>query len=111
MNFKKTALLAVMGLAMTGVAVSTAAADPQWDANHPRRDQVNDRLENQNRRIHQERREGEINGARARALHAQDHRIRMQERRMAARHGGHITRSEQRKLNRELNHTSREIGH
>ena len=89
---------------------TSASADTRWEMNHPRRDQVNDRLENQNRRIHQEVREGEMSRARARYLHAEDRSIRAQERYYASRQGGHITRGQQRRLNREENRVSRQIG-
>jgi hypothetical protein len=40
-----------LSIAFTGITVVTATAETKWERNHPRRDQVNDRLENQNRRI------------------------------------------------------------
>ncbi len=89
---------------------SSAIADTKWQRHHPRREEVNARLARQNHRIHQERKEGEITGAQARALHQTDASIRAQERADAAAHGGHITRAEQRQLNGELNANSRAIG-
>ncbi len=89
---------------------SSAMADTKWQRHHPRREQVNQRLANQNRRIHQERKEGEITGAQARALHANDRSIRAQERADARAHGGHITKREQHQINRELNANSGAIG-
>jgi len=106
--------IAVVALATGFVAVSSAGsafAESAWDANHPRRDEVNDRLRNQDRRINQERREGEITHGQARQLHREDHQIRNEERRMAARDGGHITRYDQRVLNHQENRVSRQIGH
>ena len=46
--------------ALLGTSIAAASAQSNWDANHPRLEQVNDRLANQNRRINQEVREGEI---------------------------------------------------
>jgi len=97
----------------TGLAlmVTTGAmADTKWQSHHPRREQVNNRLANQNRRIHQERKEGDITGAQAKALHQQDRSIRAQERADAKANGGHITKAEQRQLNGELNAESKAIG-
>lgn len=91
-------------------AAAPAFAETEWEATHPRRDQVNDRLQNQNRRIDQERCEGELGRGQARQLHREDHRIRNEERRMAARDGGHITKADQRILNRQENRVSRRIG-
>jgi len=107
----KGSRLAVIILSL-GVVAATAelAAAGTWDQNHPRRAEVNGRLANQNWRINQERREGEITRGQAQALHAQDRFIRAEERFMAAQHGGHITRAEQRALNQQENGVSREIG-
>jgi hypothetical protein len=88
----------------------SAFAETSWEWNHPRRDQVNDRLQNQSRRINQEYREGEITRGQARALHREDRQIRREERTMASLDGGHITRADQRALNQQENVVSRQIG-
>ena len=87
-----------------------AGADGQWAKTHPRRDQVNDRLANQNRRIKQEVKEGEMSKGQAAKLHRQGHRIRQEERAMASTNGGHITKTEQRALNQQENQVSHQIG-
>jgi hypothetical protein len=92
-------------------AASAASAATPWQRHHPRRVEVNHRLANQNRRIHEERREGEITGAQARDLHAEDRGIRAQERFDASQHGSHLTRAEQGQLNREENGVSKQISH
>ena len=66
----------VVAFAFVGSAVSTAFAETQWERNHPRRDQVNDRLANQNRRINHELKEGEITKQQANQLHREDRVIR-----------------------------------
>ena len=106
----RTVLTAVAATVSLACLAGPAMADTPWQAHHPRREQVNNRLGNQNARIHQEVKEGEMSHARAARLHAADHRIRMQERRDAARDGGHITRREQARLNRRENRVSRRIG-
>src|ERR1700676_3148135 len=69
---------------------STAVlADTHWQQDHPRREQVNNRLANQNRRIHQEVKEGEITKSQAASLHKDDHQIRQEEQDMASQNGGH----------------------
>ncbi len=103
--------IAVIILSLGVVAGTAGLANAEtWNQAHPRRAEVNARLNNQNHRINQERREGEITAGQARALHAQDHFIRREERFMARQNGGHITRSEQRSLNQQENAVSREIG-
>jgi hypothetical protein len=87
-----------------------ASAETQWEKNHPRRDQVNDRLANQSRRIHQEVKEGELSHQQAAALHKEDRQIRGEERAMASQNNGHITKAEQRVLNQQENAVSRQIG-
>jgi hypothetical protein len=94
----------------TGFA-SSAFADTPWQRNHPRREQVNERLANQDHRINREYREGEISRGQAYRLHRADHQIRAEERMMASQNGGHITRLEQRALNQQENAVSRRIGY
>jgi hypothetical protein len=106
----KSLILTLSAVAVLGAA-GVASADTPFQANHPRREQVNNRLANQSHRITRERREGEITRTQAHVLRAQDRRIRAQERLDASRHGGHITKGEQRRLNHEENGVSREIGH
>jgi len=99
----------ILSLGVVAATTDLAAAGP-WNWNHPRRAEVNGRLANQNFRINQEFREGEITRGQARALHAQDRFIRSEERFMASQHGGHITPAEQRALNQQENGVSRKIG-
>jgi hypothetical protein len=106
---KKALVAASLVLAMG--AATAASAETPWQRHHPRRTEVNHRLANQNRRIHQERREGEITGAQARELHAEDRGIRAQERFDASHQHGHITRAQQAQLNHEENGVSRQIAH
>jgi hypothetical protein len=104
---KRTILIA-MTLALTG-ATFVSSADANWRSNHPRRAEVNARLNHQARRIHTERKEGEITAAQAHDLHVEDRGIRAQERFDASRNGGHITRAEQMRLNHEENGVSHQI--
>jgi hypothetical protein len=98
----------VITAALAGVA-GTASADTTWQKNHPRREQVNNRLANQNARIHQDVKNGTITRGQAAALHHQDHQVRQEERAMASQNGGHITKSEQKVLNQQENAISKDI--
>ncbi|MEM4988779.1 hypothetical protein V8G57_15405 [Collimonas sp. H4R21] len=100
-----TALVAVFSS-----AAGSAMADTTWQKNHPRREQVNNRLHNQNQRIKNEVKEGEISKAQAKNLHKEDHAIRQEERDMAKQNGGHITKPEQAVLNQQENGVSKQIG-
>jgi hypothetical protein len=97
------------GVFAVGVAGS-AMADTQWQKNHPRREQVNNRLKWQNHRINNEYKEGEITKQQANQLHKQDYQIRQEERDMASQNGSHITKLEQATLNQQENRVSQEIG-
>jgi hypothetical protein len=101
--------VAAATIALGGLATS-AFADTQWEKNHPRREQVNNRLANQNRRINKEVKEGEISKAQAAKLHREDRSIRREERTMASTNHGHITKAEQKALNQQENQVSKQIG-
>ena len=113
-NISKVIVLAVATTFIAGTAVSTMAADEtpkgQWAKKHPRRAQVNHRLNNQNKRIHKEVKEGELSKTQAQALHKDDRQIRQEERDMASQNGGHITKQEQATLNQQENAVSKQIG-
>lgn len=88
-------------------ARSMAQSAPVPD--HPRENEVNQRLDNQQARIQQGVANGTLNGNQA----ARDERhvanIARRESVDEARHGGHITKGEQRRLNRAENRNSRQI--
>jgi hypothetical protein len=104
------ACVSTLGHAQSASAPAGAASRAEWSKEHPRRAEVNARLAHQNKRIHDEVAEGEMSPARAAKLRSEDRAIRQQERAMAAEHGGHITKAEQVKLNKEENAVSRQIG-
>ncbi len=108
-TIQRTTLSLLLAAISLGAA-SQAMAETNWEKHHPRRDQVNDRLERQNRRIKQEVKEGDMTQAEAHKLHREDHQIRQEERDMASQNGGHITKQEQKTLNQQENAVSKEIG-
>ena len=110
MNVSTKAAGFALAMVMAGTLATRATAETAWERNHPRRDQVNDRLQNQNRRINQELREGEISKGQAKQLHREDHAIRQEERTMSKFNNGHITPAEQRSLNAQENAVSKQIG-
>ena len=104
------AATAALALPLCAPVAHAQQPETQWEKTHPRRDQVNDRLQNQNRRIKNEVKEGEISKQQASKLHKEDRQIRQEERDMASQNGGHITKQEQKTLNQQENAVSREIG-
>jgi len=105
-----TMMLAAIATIATLAAAPVFAQDTKWDKDHPRRDQVNDRLKNQNKRITAERKDGEITKAQAQKLRANDKAIHGEEKAMASQDGGHITKTDQKALNQQLNQNSQAIG-
>jgi hypothetical protein len=105
-----TKIIIAMTIGVLGASATSAFAETPWEQSHPRRDQVNDRLATQHRRINQEVREGELTPRQAQRLHGEDHMIRREERAMSSLNHGHISRAEQRALNQQENAVSRQIG-
>ncbi len=110
MQHIKKVLLISMTLGVTALCSNAIADESVWDKNHPRRDQVNERLEHQNQRIHREVREGELTPQQAHQLRREDQRTRQEERDLARQNRGHITPEEQKALNQQENHISNQIG-
>jgi hypothetical protein len=106
---RNKALTFAAAIVSLAALVGTASAETTWQKNHPRRTQVNSRLNNQNRRIHQDVKNGTLTKGQAAALHHEDHQIRQEERDMASQNGGHITKGEQRVLNQQENGVSSQI--
>jgi len=106
------AAIATIGtlLAAPVFAQTTTTNETQWQKDHPRRDQVNGRLENQNKRITNEVKEGEMSKAQAKSLRANDKTIHSEEKAMASQDHGHITKTDQKALNQQLNQNSAAIG-
>jgi|ERR1039457_1685607 hypothetical protein len=109
-NTGKTFAMALMAVFAVGMAASTFAAEGQFNKNHPRRAEVNKRLNNQNKRINKEVKQGEMSKGKAAKLHKEDHQIRKEERAMASQNSGHITKQEQKTLNQQENAVSKQIG-
>ena len=108
-KLSRVLVMTVVTLFMIGITVSVFA-ESQWAKEHPRRHQVNTRLNNQNNRISQKVAEGGMTKAQAGKLKRQDRQIRQEVRAMASQNGGHITKQEQKTLNQQENVVSREIG-
>ncbi len=110
-RFRSLMMAGAAALVLATGFTASAFADTPWQQHHPRREQVNDRLANQNRRINHEFPEGELTRGQAMRLHRDDRQVRREERLMASQNGGHITRLEQRALNQQENRISHRIGY
>jgi hypothetical protein len=108
-RFKQIAFALISVASMTAGCAGAALADTKWQADHPRREQVNQRLANQSRRIGHDVRDGSMTHRQAHQLRTDDRQIRQEERDMARQDDSHITRQEQRTLNHQENAVSRQI--
>ncbi len=110
-------LVALFGISCLSLAMDAAAdtsgraiTKTHWAKHHPRRHEVNKRLNRQQHRIHHEVKEGDLTRSQASTLHKDDHAIRQEERDMTRQNDGHITKVEQKALNQQETAVSRQIG-
>ena len=98
---------------MTAVLVSgvSGAAMAQTVPGHPRINEVDQRLENQQDRVDAGVNKGQINAKQEARDNARDSRVAQRLSADEAKNGGKITKGEQRRLNRALNRNSRHIYH
>jgi hypothetical protein len=106
---KSKLLFSALFVAFLGIANISMAQDGGFSKNHARRAEVNQRLNNQDRRINHKMRNGDISRRQARHMHYRNHQIRHEERRMAYRHNGHLSRRDDYRLNRQENRANRKI--
>ncbi len=76
---------------------------------HPRRNEVNTRVDNQRERINEGEASGKLTKQQAHQLKANDRAIKQQEHAEVKANGGHLTKGEQRQLNQEENANSKLI--
>jgi|SRR5271166_4160987 len=102
-------VLAAGGLMFTGAAVAQNAGPGAYDPGHPRVNEVNQRELNQQKRIANGLENGTMTARQAARVERREANIQHQERQDMRADGGHLTKQDQRQLNRELNSTSRQI--
>jgi hypothetical protein len=115
---KRTLLLSIATLAFSGLLAApgfaqnpnTEGAGPGvTDPGHPRVTQVNERQQNQQNRIANGVKSGELTPHETAKLERQQQSIDRQEKRDMAAHNGHLTKGEQAQLNRRQNRASANI--
>ena len=106
MKILSTALI-LAGLC--GASLASTAAMAQEVPDHPRVNEVNQRLDNQQSRINQGLANGTLTGKQAAHDEAHDANIAKRESVDEAKHNGHLTKGEQNRLNRSENRNSRRI--
>ena len=106
LKIKSVAIATFAATLVLGAGTSFAAG---WGCWHPRRAEVNSRLRDQNYRINQGVRDGQLSPFQARQLRTDDRSVLRQEDLYAHYDGGAISRPEQETLNQEENGISRQI--
>jgi len=107
--------LAVGGLMLAGSAsaqtsTTTSGAGPGVvDPGHPRVNEVNRREENQQQRIGNGVKNGTLSAQQASNLEKREASVQNREQRDMAAHNGHLTKAEQRGINRQQNRISKSI--
>jgi len=109
-------VLAVGGLIIVGSAAAqaqdsntSAAGAGQVDPGHPRVNQVNQRETNQQNRIANGVKNGQLTPGQTARLERGEQRLQNNEKKDMAANNGHLTKQDQRQLNKEANHMSKRI--
>jgi hypothetical protein len=105
-------VMAVGGIMIAGSAsaqTSTGAGPGVVDPGHPRVNEVNSREENQQQRIASGVANGQLNSRQTANLERRETSVQDREQRDMAKNGGHLTKAEQRGINRQQNRISRSI--
>ncbi len=103
-------LFAGSAIAQTATSTTTSGAGPGVaDPGHPRVNQVNRREGRQQQRIAKGISNGSLNPKEAAHLEKREAAVEKRERADMAKHNGHLTKAEQRGINRQQNRISRSI--
>jgi hypothetical protein len=109
-------ILAVGGLMFTGSAIaqtttsSTSAAGPgAVDPGHPRVNQVNGRETHQQDRIANGVKNGSLSPKETANLEKREANVQSREQKDMAEHNGHLTKAEQKGINRQQNRISKSV--
>jgi hypothetical protein len=104
--------LAMAALLASGVVLSVPAFAQTADTTvpgHPRVNEIDQRLQNQQTQIQNGVASGKLNATQAAKDEARDAKVSKQLSADEAKHNGHITKAEQKKMNKELNKNSKKI--
>jgi hypothetical protein len=107
-------ILAIAGLTFTGSAIAqtttTSGAGPGVvDPGHPRVNQVNRREARQQNRIANGVNNGSLNAKQTSRLENREASVQKREQKDMAAHNGHLTKAEQKGINRQQNRISKSI--
>ncbi len=107
----KSLILAAIASAICTVSFAQGPGhQPTHLKHHPRVNQVNKRIDNQEKRITEERKEGDLTKAQAKADRKNLKAINQEKRAMRKQDNGHLTKADQKVLNQQLDQNSKKIG-
>ncbi len=106
---KSNMYLNIAGLVCATMLSTRSMAQTAPVPDHPRENEVNQRLDNQQARIDQGLAKGTMTGREAARDEKHDANIAQREAVDESKHNGHITKAEQNRLNRSENRNSRRI--
>jgi hypothetical protein len=110
MKTNATFRLSTIGLlALSALVSGTVMAQDTSVPGHPRVNEVNQRLDNQQNRVQKGVADGQIGAKQAVRDDKQDANIAQRESADEAKHNGHLTKGEDKRLNKSQNHDSRRI--
>ncbi|GGA88783.1 hypothetical protein [Puia dinghuensis] len=108
---KKLTITTALAFFVSAIAFAQGPGhQPTHLKDHPRVNQVNRREDNQERRITDERKEGDISKQQAHQDRRNLREINQEKHDMRKQDNGHLTKADQKALNQQLNHNSRKIG-
>ncbi len=96
-------------IAFLGVILASAGAVAKEKREHPRREEVNRRIRNEEKRITDGVKDGQLTKSEAKKLRGELAGVKAQEKAEVKANGGYLTKAEQKQLNQELNQDSRQI--
>jgi len=103
-------MLCVSAAAQTSTSNTTSGAGPGVvDPGHPRVNEVNGRQQLQQDRIANGMKNGTLNSKQATHLEKRETAVQNREQKDMAAHNGHLTKAEQRGINRQQNRISKSI--
>jgi hypothetical protein len=97
------------GSASAQTSTTSGAGPGVVDPGHPRVNEVNQREENQQQRIANGVQSGKLSAQQTANLEKREASVQNREKRDMAEHNGHLTKAEQRGINRQQNRISKSI--
>jgi hypothetical protein len=99
----------IAGSASAQTSTTSGAGPGVVDPGHPRVNEVNNREENQQQRIGNGVKNGTLNSQQTANLENRETKVQNREQRDMAKNNGHLTKAEQRGINRQQNRVSKSI--